>query len=191
MPNWSNTKDMLSQIYKDLDDILFYSEKNPLSSSKLLIDGFIVDRRFLLKNSTLLESSQIKAVLLQRQELNGTESNSNTFVKINSNLEENVFSYMNTGHGVSFPSEFLKCLKSNEINLVLTSESVNDVKKAQLNSIGCSLIGYVDYNQIEYLNSVLDLRQLNSKSGSDEIKSNTLSIQSIENLGNDMHHYFK
>lgn len=189
--NWSSTKDILTHIYQNLDTILFYSEKNPLSSSKLLVDGFIIDRRFLLKNSALFEGSQIKAVLLQRLDISGTESNSNTFVKINSDLEENAFNYMNTGHAVSFPKEFLDCLKSNGINLVLTSESVNDIKKAQLNSIGCSLIAYIDCNLIEYLNSKLDLIQLNSKSDQGVIEHNTLSIQSIENLGNDMLHYFK
>lgn len=189
--NWSSTNDILTQIYQDLDTILFYSEKSPLSSSKLLVDGFIIDRRFLLKNAALFEGSQIKAVLLQRQDINGTESNSNTFVRINSNLKENVFNYMNAGHAVSFSKEFLDCLKSNGINLVLTSESVNDIKKAQLNSIGCSLIAYIDYNQIEYLNSKLGLKQLNSKSDKEVIEHNILSIQSIENLGNDMRHYFK
>ena len=98
---------------------------------------------------------------------------------------------MNTGHGVSYSKEFLKCLKSNNVNLVLTSESVNDVKKAQLNSIDCSLVGYIDYNLIEYLNLKLGLKHLSSKSNPDEIKDNILNIESIENSGNDLLYYFK
>ena len=180
---------MLIQIYTDFDKILFYTDKNVLSQSKLLTDGFIIDRRFLLKSSSLLKS-QIKAVFLQKQESNESSS-SNTFVQINTNLQENIFNYMNTGHGVSYSKEFLKCLKSNNVNLVLTSESVNDVKKAQLNSIDCSLVGYIDYNLIEYLNLKLGLKHLSSKSNPDEIKDNILNIESIENSGNDLLYYFK
>ena len=104
---------MLIQIYTDFDKILFYTDKNVLSQSKLLTDGFIIDRRFLLKSSSLLKS-QIKAVFLQKQESNESSS-SNTFVQINTNLQENIFNYMNTGHGVSYSKEFLKCLIGNQL----------------------------------------------------------------------------
>ncbi len=183
----------LVQILQDFETCLFYSDKQSINKTQLLTDGFLVDRRFILKMPALFDSrTQIKAILLEKQLTEQIDNGPNTFLRINSDLKGNLMQCFNTGDEMKFSTEFLESLKFNGVNLILTASSLNDLKKAQLSSINCSCIGYIDLSYIELLSRKLGVGFVELKDKrSDEIEQKIINIESIENLENESMFYFR
>lgn len=172
----------------NFETCFYFSCNQSLSGSRVLTDGFLVDRRFVLKQANL-HDGPIRVVLLQKLNIDATKSND--IVRIESNLQSSVFGCLNSGTDVIFSREFLDGLKLNNIRVILTSEVISDVKKAQLNSIGCSLVSFIDYKFIEFLSNSLKVKTLTSRSFREEIKASCFVVSGIESLENEKLLYFR
>jgi len=182
--------DILVQILNDFDTYLFYSDKESINKTRLFTNGFLIDRRFLVKIPSLFEGcTPIKVVLLKKLPTDQAETGSNTFLQINSNLEQSLLQCFISGDEIKFSVEFLESLNKNGINLILTAGSLSDFKKAQLSSINCSCIGYIQPDYIEFLCRKLGVECVLRP---DEIdKMNIIYIKEIETVENEKLFYFR
>ena len=185
-------KNKLHFLADHFDSLVFYSEKYPITNSKLYTDGFYMNRRFNLKHFDVLNSS-IKAIFLIKS-TDEYNSKSNTFVKIDSSLEDNVFKYLTIGNDMSFSTQFITSLKQNNISLILLSGSLTEMQKSQLNSIKCSLISYIDNDYMTFLCdcysiNAIYLNECNLVDLSD--RKYVIDINFVENLDSEQLFYFK
>ena len=181
--------EIIQEYVASFETFFYFSNNQSLSGSRVLTDGFLVDKGFSLEQSNLNDSS-IKVALLQKISVDSTRSND--IVRIESNLHSSVFECLNSGNDTVFTRDFLDGLKQNGVKVLLSSEMISDVKKAQLNSISCSLVSFIDYKFIEFLSNSLKVKTLTSRCSSDEINNESVfNVNGIERFGNEKLLYFR
>lgn len=184
-------KEILHFILDNMNSIIIFSDHYLLTKSNVYSDGFYIDKRFILKNYDF--KSKQKGVFLIKAIADANSNKSNTFVRIDSNLSEDLIKYLHIGNEQQFSSEFLADLKSNDVNIMFTSGSLTDRQKSQLNSIKCSLVSYLDIDYINFICTRYDLEPIYLSETKDKLidLKNLIQINEIISLDNEQLFYIK
>lgn len=166
-------------IADDLEFILIHSDRNPLQSSKIFTNGFLLDSKL---HGFYMNKHGIKAVFVVKSNVDW----SSTTIDIKSfrTLEE-------VNRTQFFPNEFLETLQRDQINLVFYEGSMNEFKKQQLNSRNCSFVCFLNIDFIRFITTKMSIRPIYE----DDIRSSTnftpssFNIDSIETVEKDIYFY--
>ena len=187
---YSQIPDNLKTIFDDLDNCLIHSDKNLMGASRVLSNGFLIDRKYSLNN---LRDKPIRAIFIENNPSN--ERTSNEFLSINSSLSETLYDSIFYRKKTFFSETFIEALSNKNINLIFLSGSFNELQMAQLNSAEISLISFIDKNLFDFICFKLGKFYINFQRDEDmdenNIEKNSLKIESYEKIENEDLYFFK
>ena len=187
----SEIPNKLHQLLGDLDHTLVYSDKYNIDKSKIYENGFLLNNRVLINHFDKHTAKNAIFLLIQREEM------SETHIEISSNYEEKILNSFYAQKKNFFSKNFLECLKSNNINVVLTSNCLSELQKSQLNSLNISLIGYLNEDLIRFICRKLSIEPLEIDTISSDdfhhihLQSSCIALDSIDVIDSATLTFFK